>query len=47
MIISTLAFILSAGLGIWFSFFNPGIGIVTAISIIGAIIIYQNDAHKK
>ena len=38
-----LAFVLSAGLGIWLSFFNSGIGIVISISIIGAFLIYQNE----
>lgn len=38
-----LAFVLSAGLGIWISFFNKGIGIVICMSIIGAFLIYQNE----
>lgn len=42
-----LAFILSAGLGIWCSFFNHGIGVVVAISIMGAFIIYQNDKRDN
>lgn len=44
--IAFLAFILSAGLGIWASFFNHGIGVVLAISIIGAFLIYQNEKKK-
>lgn len=37
------AFILSIGLGVGFSFFNQGIGVVVSVSIIGAFIIYQNE----
>lgn len=41
------AFILSAGLGIWFSFFDDEIGVILAISIMGAFIICQNEKNKK
>ncbi len=40
-------FILSAGIGLWLSFFNMGMGPVAAISIIGSIIIYQNEERKN
>ena len=42
-----LAFLLSAGAGIWLSFFNHGMGVVASVSIIGAFLIYQNEANKK
>ncbi len=42
-----LGFILSAGIGIWLSFFNTGMGPVAAISIIGTIIIYQNETKNR
>ena len=42
-----LAFVLSAGAGIWLSFFNQGMGVVASVSIIGAFHIYQNEANKK
>ncbi len=38
-----LAFVLSAGIGTWLAFFNQGIGLVMAVSITGAFIIYQNE----
>lgn len=37
------AFLLSAGLGIWLSFFNQGMGVVAAVSITGAFIIYSME----
>ena len=42
-----LAFLLSVGFGIWLSFFNQGMGVVASVSIIGAFLIYQNEANKK
>lgn len=44
---SIIAFILSAGLGIFLSFFNQGMGIVIAISIMGAFIIYSINTKQK
>ncbi len=38
--IAVLFGLISAAVGIWFSFFNPGMGPVMSISIIGAGIIY-------
>lgn len=38
-----ITFILSVVAGIWLSFFNPGMGVVASVSIIGAVLIYQND----
>ena len=42
-----LAFLLSAVAGTWPSFFNQGMGVVASVSIIGAFLIYQNEANKK
>ena len=41
-----LEFLLSVGFGIWLSFFNHGMGVVIAVSIIGAFLIYQNESKK-
>lgn len=41
-----LAFVLSAAVGIGVAFFNSGIGIILAISIIGSFIVYQNEKKK-
>lgn len=38
--IAILFGLISAAVGIWFSFFNPGMGPVMSISIMGAGIIY-------
>ena len=38
-----VAFICSMTIGIWLSFFNLGMGAVASISVIGAVLIYQND----
>ena len=38
-----IGFLCSIITGIWLSFFNPGMGVVASVSIIGAILIYQND----
>ena len=46
MAMAILAFVLSAGAGIWLSFFNHGMGVVIAVSIIGAFLIYQNESKK-
>lgn len=39
-IIAVLIGLVSAIVGTWFAFFNPGIGVVMSVSIIGAAIIY-------
>ena len=44
---AVVAFICSMVLGIWLSFFNPGMGAVASISVIGAILIYQNDKNSR
>lgn len=36
----------SAIVGTWFAFFNPGIGVVMSVSIIGAAIIYLLSKGK-
>ncbi len=41
-----IAFILSAGLGIWISFFNQGMGNVVTISIMGAFILYSIEERN-
>ena len=41
-----IAFILSAGIGIWLSFFNMGMGAVAAISIMGAFLVYSINKKK-
>lgn len=41
-----IAFLLSAGVGIWVAFFQPGFGIIAAISIMGAFLVYQNEKKK-
>ncbi len=41
MIKAILAFLLSTIVGVIVSFFNQGMGIVLAISIIGAFIVYE------
>ena len=38
--IAILFGLISAAVGIWFSFFNPGMGPVMSISVMGAGIIY-------
>ncbi|WP_182450961.1 hypothetical protein [Coprococcus comes] len=38
-----VAFICGMTIGIWLSFFNLGMGAVASISVIGAVLIYQND----
>lgn len=42
-----LAFVLSAGFGIGLCFFSPGMGIVAAISIMGAFIVYSISERKQ
>ena len=44
---AVVAFIWSMVIGIWLSFFNPGMGAVASISVIGAILIYQNDKNSR
>lgn len=46
MAVAVRAFLLSAVIGITFAFFEPGMGIIMAISIIGSILIYQNEKKK-
>lgn len=46
MAISIVAFLLSAVVGVVVSFFNQGMGIIMAISIIGSFLIYQNEKKK-
>ncbi len=41
-----LAFILSAGAGIGLSFFDQGMGVVAAVSIMGAFIVYSISENK-
>ena len=38
--IAALIGLVSAIVGTWFAFFNPGIGVVMSVSIIGAGVIY-------
>ena len=40
VVIAVLFGLISAAVGIWFSFFNPGMGPVMSVSIMGAGIIY-------
>ena len=40
IVIAVLIGLVSAIVGTWFAFFNPGIGVVMSVSIIGAAIIY-------
>lgn len=46
IVIAVLFGLISAAVGIWFSFFNPGMGPVMSISIIGAGIIYFLSKKK-
>ena len=46
IVIAVLFGLISAAVGIWFSFFNPGMGSVMSISIIGAGIIYFLSKKK-
>lgn len=46
MAIAIIAFLLSAVVGGTLAFFNQGMGIVMAISIIGSVLIYQNVEKK-
>lgn len=46
MEISIKAFLLSAVIGGTLALFIPGVGIVMAISIIGSVLIYQNEKKK-
>ena len=46
MAVAIIAFLLSAVIGISVAFFSPGMGIIMAISIIGSILIYQNEKKK-
>lgn len=46
IVIAVLFGLISAAVGIWFSFFNPGMGQVMSISIIGAGIIYFLSKKK-
>lgn len=41
-----IAFLLSAGVGFGLAFFEPGFGIIAAISIMGAFLVYQNEKKK-
>ncbi len=47
MIQAIIAFILSAGLGISLSFFSEGMGIIIAISVMGAFIVYSLYTKQK
>ncbi|WP_155245058.1 hypothetical protein [Enterocloster clostridioformis] len=46
LFVAVLLGLISAAVGIWFSFFNPGMGPVMSISIIGAGIIYVLSQKK-
>lgn len=41
-----IAFLLSIGAGFGLAFFEPGFGIIAAISIMGAFLVYQNEKKK-
>lgn len=43
---AVFAFVLSAVVGIGVAFFNQGMGIVLAISIIGGFIVYELERRK-
>ena len=47
MLQAIIAFIFSAGLGICLSFFTEGMGIIIAISIMGAFIVYNLNTKRK
>ena len=47
MIQAIIAFILSAGLGIFLAFFIEGMGIIIAISVMGAFIVYSLYTKQK
>lgn len=46
MELAIIAFVLSAGIGGWLSFFNQGMGVVAAVSIIGAFLVYSINRKK-
>lgn len=46
IVIAVLIGLVSAIVGTWFVFFNPGIGVVMSVSIIGAAIIYLLSKGK-
>lgn len=46
IVIAVLIGLVSAIVGTWFAFFNPGIGVVMSVSIIGAAIIYLLSKGK-
>lgn len=46
IVIAVLIGLVSAIVGTWFDFFNPGIGVVMSVSIIGAAIIYLLSKGK-
>lgn len=41
-----IAFLLSIGAGFGLAFFEPGFGIIAAISIMGAFLVYENEKKK-
>lgn len=41
-----IAFLLSAGVGFGIAFLGPELGIIAAISIMGAFLVYQNEKKK-
>lgn len=47
IVIAVLIGLVSAIVGTWFAFFNPGIGVVMSVSIIGAAIIYLLSKGKR
>lgn len=46
IVIAVLIGLVSAIVGTWFAFFNPRIGVVMSVSIIGAAIIYLLSKGK-